>query len=79
MTKWSRKRNLQKKYCVGCRDNFYNGNNPYDIQDCWCLQDVKVEWLWQVSIWTHGLQKRVRGLACWRSKEWLMCKTKYYK
>ena len=22
------------KHCVGCRDNFYNGNNPYGITEC---------------------------------------------
>jgi hypothetical protein len=25
------------KHCVGCRDNFYNGNNPYNVKRCWML------------------------------------------
>jgi len=32
------------KYCVGCREDFYNGHNPYDIKRCWCLKSAKVVW-----------------------------------
>lgn len=32
----------RRKYCIGCRDNFYNGNNEYGIKECWCLDDAKV-------------------------------------
>jgi len=31
----------KRKYCIGCRDNFYNGNNPYGIKECWNLKDAK--------------------------------------
>jgi hypothetical protein len=29
---------MNAKHCVGCEDNFYNGNNPYDIKKCWGLE-----------------------------------------
>ena len=32
---------MDKKYCIGCTENFYNGHNPYGIQECWHLKDAK--------------------------------------
>lgn len=34
----------RERYCPGCRQDFYNGNNPYDIKECWSLSDSKVGW-----------------------------------
>ncbi len=31
----------RRKYCGGCRDNFYNGNNPTGVKECWCLENAK--------------------------------------
>lgn len=28
--------------CSGCRDNFYNGNNPYGVKQCWRYPSAKV-------------------------------------
>ena len=25
-------------HCAGCRNNFYNGNNPYNVKECWSLE-----------------------------------------
>ena len=33
----SRRPKVAKKDCVGCRQNFYNGNNELGIQTCWNL------------------------------------------
>lgn len=30
----------RRRYCSGCRDNFYNGNNPLGVKECWCLKDA---------------------------------------
>lgn len=30
----------KKKFCAGCRDNFYNGNNDLGITECWCLDSA---------------------------------------
>lgn len=31
-----------KSHCSGCDDNFYNGNNPYGVQECWCFKTAKL-------------------------------------
>jgi hypothetical protein len=33
---------MDKKHCAGCRDDFYNGNNPYGIKECWMLKSAKL-------------------------------------
>ncbi len=33
---------MDKKHCSGCRQNFYNDNNPYGIKECWLLKDAEV-------------------------------------
>lgn len=33
---------MDKKYCIGCRDNFYNGNNDLGISECWRLNTAKL-------------------------------------
>lgn len=33
---------MDKTHCVGCDENFYNGNNPYGIEECWHLKTAKV-------------------------------------
>ena len=32
----------KKMYCAGCRDNFYNGNNPMGVKECWCFKTAKI-------------------------------------
>lgn len=32
-----------KQMCVGCRDNFYNGNNQYGVMECWHFPTASVE------------------------------------
>ena len=32
----------KKKFCAGCRNNFYNGLNHLDIQECWSFKNAKV-------------------------------------
>lgn len=60
----------QMKHCSGCRDNFYNGYNPYGIKECWNLKDAKIIWrkavpLSQYPPWT---QKAQRYPSCYRKK-----------
>lgn len=54
------------KYCIGCRNNFYNDNNSLDIKECWSLKDAKMVSKKEVHIdqvppWT---QKPIRLLSC---------------
>lgn len=30
------------QYCGGCQGDFYNGNNPYGIKECWHLKTSKL-------------------------------------
>ena len=32
----------KKSMCSGCRNNFYNGNNEYGVQECWSFKHAKV-------------------------------------
>ncbi len=42
----------KRKFCIGCHDNFYNGNNPYDIKWCWNLAEAKVVTRFRIGWWT---------------------------
>jgi len=41
---------MDKKYCVGCRDDFYNGKNPHGIEKCWLLDGAKLAMVKRVHI-----------------------------
>jgi hypothetical protein len=56
--------------CAGCSENFYNGNNPYGIKECWNLRDAQSIMrrrvgLWETPPWTA---KPERLLSCYRQK-----------
>lgn len=34
---------MTKDNCAGCRNNFYNGNNPLNVRECWSFKDAKLE------------------------------------
>lgn len=54
--------------CQGCRDNFYNGNNPHGIKECWSLKDAKVVWkkLVPIDLVPPWNMKAERVLSCYR-------------
>lgn len=67
---------MDRKHCVGCEDNFYNGNNPYGIKSCWGLESAKVILRKQVSIdqrppWD---QKPVELPSCYHKKRYIFVK-----
>lgn len=31
----------KREMCVGCYNDFYNNNNPYNIKTCWSLEKLK--------------------------------------
>jgi hypothetical protein len=58
----------RKKYCSGCRDDFYNHSGNSNTGECWCLADAEVEMKKFVHIdqrppWN---QKAVKTLSCHR-------------
>lgn len=60
----------KRKHCVGCEDNFYNGNNPYGVTECWKLASMKLILrkrvpIWQVPPWNQPAEKKP---SCYRCK-----------
>jgi len=58
----------KKEYCQMCHNNFYNGNNPYGVKECYSFKDAKVVWKKQVHInqMPPWKQKAIRVLNCYR-------------
>lgn len=62
---------IRRKYCQSCEENFYNGNNPYGIEECWHLKTAKLIWGKIIGIWQnppYDHVKSVRRPNCWRQK-----------
>jgi len=60
----------KRKHCAGCEQNFYNGNNPYGVKECWNLNDAKMVSKKKVYIdqrppWT---QPPTKVLSCFQQK-----------
>lgn len=36
--------------CLGCRDDFYNGKNPYGVKQCWSFPKAEVVQRIKVSV-----------------------------
>ena len=53
-----------KRLCVGCRNNFYNGNNPAGVRECWSFKKAKVVRRWKLGWWTMPLSPRAFR-ECW--------------
>lgn len=54
---------VKKSDCVGCRDNFYNGNNSLGVKECWSLASAKLIQRKQVPLdqrppWDQPYEKR---------------------
>lgn len=61
---------MNKSNCSGCEQNFYNGNNPYGVKECWSFKEAKVIFRKRVSIsqvppWK---QKAQRLPSCYQQK-----------
>ena len=60
-------RNAEKKrkYCPGCRSEFYNGQNPHGIKNCWHLNGAKVIWR-EIYLSLHSRKPtKLRQLDCY--------------
>lgn len=54
------------KYCDGCTEDFYNGNNPLGVKRCWDFDSAQLVWRVRVPLsqrppWS---QPAVRVLSC---------------
>jgi hypothetical protein len=59
-----------KQMCGGCEDNFYNGNNPYSVKECWSYKSAKIKSRKRVPInqvppWKQPPEKL---LSCYKKK-----------
>ena len=59
-----------KKYCAGCTDDFYNGNNELGVQGCWSFRSAKVVTRYRVG-WHAPTDRqsaftKVKTLSCHR-------------
>lgn len=41
-----------KKECIGCDSDFYNGNNPLGVKECWHFKDAKLVTKYAIGWWT---------------------------
>jgi len=41
----------KKEYCIGCHDNFYNGNNDMGIKECWGFERAKTVTRFRIGWW----------------------------
>jgi hypothetical protein len=59
------------RHCGGCRDDFYNGNNPLGVQRCWGLKTAKLVTRFRIGTWTQpdapGAFTKVKTLTCWHA------------
>ena len=39
-------------FCIGCRNNFYNGNNNLGVKQCWSLKSARKVKRWRLGWWT---------------------------
>ena len=33
---------MNKDHCLGCRNDFYNGNNDLGVKECWSLKTARL-------------------------------------
>ena len=61
-----------KQLCSGCRDNFYNGNNPIGVRECWMYKSATIKTRYRLSVHTPMDQKsgyvKTTGLKCFNEK-----------
>lgn len=51
---------MDKKYCLGCRNDFYNYDNHSTTGECWQLKNAKLKTRYAVGWWTPTLKKNFR-------------------
>lgn len=67
-------KNIDKlQMCVGCYNNFYNGNNSIGVKECWHLKSARVVMRKKVHInqvppWT---QDPIKVLNCRREPQFV--------
>lgn len=71
---------INKSNCDGCENNFYNGNNPYGIKECWSFKTAKLVFKKQVHMdqippWN---QKPIKVPDCYHMKHYVFVGEELY-
>lgn len=59
----------KRKLCSGCRESFYNGNNDFNIKECWNLSSARLAHKRFVPAWMEPPWDGIpveRTLSCHR-------------
>jgi hypothetical protein len=53
---------MDRKHCRGCRNDFYNGRQNFNGNECWSLKTAKIVWRKEVHIdqvppWTQKARR----------------------
>lgn len=48
---------MDKIHCVGCRNNFYNGNNDIGVKECWQLKTARLKTRYGIGWWTSTFKE----------------------
>jgi len=62
---------LDRKYCSGCRNDFYNGNNPHGVKECCFRKNGKVVWRIRIGNFEnppYRNKKKFRAASCWHAE-----------
>lgn len=66
---------MNKKHCIGCRDDFYNGKNNLGVKECWCLKDAKLVTRYRLSVSTpmniRSAYQKVRRPHCYNEPHYV--------
>lgn len=61
-----------RRHCKGCEDDFYNGNNPLGVKQCWSLKTARLVTRWRLPSWQQptvaGAFVEVLAYDCRREK-----------
>ena len=64
----TRRKDAKRVLCAGCRDNYYNGNNPHGVSECWRLKSARKVTRYRIGWWTQPTSaeafKKVTTLHC---------------
>jgi len=62
---------IKRKHCPSCSEDFYNGHNPYSIEECWHLKTAKLVWGKVIGVWQsppYDNTPNEKKPSCWRKQ-----------
>lgn len=62
---------MDRKHCIGCRDDFYNSRNPLGVARCWNLKSARLVSRIPIGHWENPpyLDKKTKRVPnCWHGE-----------